>query len=235
MCQDSDVAFTSVPETKSTLSEDAETCFDSSGLQREPVTVKGRRTRERVLIAAREVFARDGYVDARMSDIALAASISNGALYRYFKDKEAVFAALIGDLHEQLYASSGDTEHDFAAAPYDALLDANAGYLALYYENRDVMRAFMQAAAVDARFRTIWWDMRQRHVQRFVRAVRAAHRISRIESVDVAIATDALACMVEQAAYVWFAHEGLNRRAVSVDEAARIVTRAWYRMFFPPD
>lgn len=204
-------------------------------MQHEPVTVKGRRTRERVLLAAWGVFARDGYVAARMSDIARAAGVSNGALYRYFERKEAVFAALIADLHDQLYTSSGHTDHDFAAAPYDALLDANAGYLARYYENRDVMRAFIEAATVDVRFRKIWWEMRQRHVERFVRAVSATHSISRVESLDVVMATDALACMVEQAAYVWFAHEDLNRRPVSVDEAARIVTRAWYRMFFPAD
>jgi AcrR family transcriptional regulator len=201
-------------------------------LQHVPVTTKGRRTRERILKAAREVFARDGYVDARMSDIAETTGVSNGALYRYFDSKDAVLSALIGDLHVQLYESSGHTRHDFASSPYEALLEANRGYLTSYCENRDIMRAFIEAAAVDIGFRQIWWEMRRRHVDRFVAVLARSHGISSVDSLDIEVATDALACMAEQAAYVWFAHAELNSRSVSVEDAARVVTRAWYRMFF---
>ena len=41
--------------------------------------------------------------------------------------------------------------------------------------------------------------------------------------------------MVEQCAYVWFAQEEqLNEHPVSVDDAARIVTRIWHDAFFEP-
>lgn len=36
--------------------------------------------------------------------------------------------------------------HRFATSPYEALLEANAGYLPTYYDNRYVMRAFIEAA-----------------------------------------------------------------------------------------
>jgi AcrR family transcriptional regulator len=49
-----------------------------------PTTRKGRRTRGKVLDAAGRVFARDGYVDARMLDIATETGLSTGGLYRYF-------------------------------------------------------------------------------------------------------------------------------------------------------
>ena len=39
----------------------------------EPTTPKGRRTRDHLVNAGRTVFARDGYVNARMSDVAVAA------------------------------------------------------------------------------------------------------------------------------------------------------------------
>src|SRR5919201_662901 len=100
-----------------------------------PSTPKGVRTRVRILDAARAVFAADGFVEARMSDIARRSRLSAGGLYRYFMSKEDVFAALVSDLVDELYEASGHTIHSFAAHPYEALLEANRGYLSVYYEN----------------------------------------------------------------------------------------------------
>ncbi|MFB4203427.1 HTH-type transcriptional regulator BetI [wastewater metagenome] len=43
--------------------------------------------------AAVEVFARDGFQGALVDDIAAAAGLSKGSVYRYFDDKEALFRA----------------------------------------------------------------------------------------------------------------------------------------------
>ena len=47
----------------------------------------GAGTRERLLRAAADVFARRGYEGARVADIAAEADLSNGALYAYFGSK----------------------------------------------------------------------------------------------------------------------------------------------------
>jgi AcrR family transcriptional regulator len=200
----------------------------------EPTTPKGRRTREHLLGAAAAVFARDGYVAARMSDVAQEASISLGGLYRYFANKEDLFAQVIADLHEELYEASTAKEHDFRTDPYGALVEANRGYLALYRENRDLMRAFMQAAHVEERFRDYWWQMRSRHVARFASAAERVHGITEVNGVDAALAAESLACMVEQAAYVWFAQQALHGSEVDLDDAARTVALSWFRTFFGP-
>lgn len=200
-----------------------------------PTTPKGKRTREQLLSAARRVFARDGYVGATMSAIAEEAGVSLGGLYRYFTNKEDVFESLIGDIHEELYRASGQTEHDFRSAPYEALLDANRGYLDHYYEHRDVMRALIEAANVDARFRDFWFNMRDRHIDRFVAALRDGHGIDQIDGLPVRLAAEAAACMVEQSAYVWYAQEHLHDGPVTVDDAAAVVTRAWHGLFFQAD
>lgn len=198
-----------------------------------PTTKKGRKTRAKILAAAREIFAEDGYVDSRMVDIAKRAGVSNGGLYRYFTSKDAVFAALIADLHEDLYRASGRTAHSFAAEPLRALTEANRGYIAKYFENRDVMRAFIEAAGVEEGFRRIWWDMRDRHVRRFTAALSREHGIEEIGGVAAATVTEALACMVEQACYVWFAQEAMGERRVSIDEATAALSNAWFAAIFP--
>lgn len=198
----------------------------------EPTTPKGRRTRDHLLNSARAVFARDGYVSARMSDVALEASISMGGLYRYFSNKEDLFAQVIADLHDELYEASAAREHDFATDPYGALVEANRGYLQHYYEHRQVMRAFIQAAHVEDRFRDFWWQMRKRHIDRFVTALERKHGITEVNGVDVALSVESVACMVEQSAYVWYGQEGLHETEVDIEQATTTLTHIWYTTFF---
>lgn len=113
------------------------------------------------------------------------------------------------------------------------MLEANRGYLALYHENRDLMRAFVESTAMEPRFLTIWWNMRERHVDRFVAVVRRLG-VTELDGLDARTAAQAMASLVEQSAYTWFAHHALNDTEVSVEEAARLVTRAWYLTFFAP-
>ena len=198
----------------------------------QPTTPKGRRTREHLVNAGRTVFAREGYVNARMSDVAEVADISMGGLYRYFANKEDLFGQVIADLHEELYDASTAKDHDFRTEPYEALVEANRGYLRLYSEQRDVMRAFIQAAHVEDRFRDFWWHMRNRHIDRFVTALKSAHGITEVNGVDAALAAESVACMVEQAAYVWYAQQELHGSEVDLDDAARTVAHSWYSTFF---
>ncbi len=51
--------------------------------------------KEQILQAAASVFARKGLADTTVTDIAAAASVSHGLLYRHFASKEEVFAALV--------------------------------------------------------------------------------------------------------------------------------------------
>ena len=197
-----------------------------------PQTTKGQRTRKNILNCARKVFARAGYVTLRMSDVAEESGVSMGSLYRYFQIKDDLFVNLIGDIHEQMFSASRASEHDFAADPYQALLAANRGYLKHYHENRDVMRALIEAGTVDERFRDVWWQMRRRHIDRFVYALKTSHGIETVSGVSVRTVVESMASLVEQSAYTWFAQEELNDKPISVETAAQVVTRVWYRTFF---
>jgi AcrR family transcriptional regulator len=59
--------------------------------------LKRRRTRERILEVALEVFHRDGFSGARQAEIARLAEISDQTLLNYFPSKEALFEAVIVD------------------------------------------------------------------------------------------------------------------------------------------
>ena len=196
----------------------------------EPTTPKGQRTRESILDAAAKVFTRDGYVDARMSDVSLQAVLSLGGLYRYFENKEDLFGSVIADLHEELFRRSRSST-PIAVNPEAALFEANLGYLQHYRANSGVMRAFIEATTVEQRFTTIWWTMRERHVARFVHAIEGDDRV-RLDDLDPTAVARSMASLVEQTAYTTFAHAALNTSPADTETIARIVTRAWYRSFY---
>lgn len=57
--------------------------------------VTAEQTRERLLQAAADVFARRGYEGTRVADIAAAAGVSNGALYAHFSSKADLLSAAL--------------------------------------------------------------------------------------------------------------------------------------------
>jgi len=68
-----------------------------------PMRADARRNRERIVRAAREVFAQYGR-DAQMDDVARRAKVGVGTVYRHFPTKEALFEALIEDKFLRLKA-----------------------------------------------------------------------------------------------------------------------------------
>src|ERR687887_1645978 len=59
-----------------------------------PLRADARRNRERVLTAAREVFAENGR-EAQMDDVARRAEVGVGTVYRHFPTKDALIGELI--------------------------------------------------------------------------------------------------------------------------------------------
>jgi AcrR family transcriptional regulator len=59
-----------------------------------PLRADARRNRERILEAAREVFAADG-VGAQIDDVARTAGVGVGTVYRHFPTKDALMAELV--------------------------------------------------------------------------------------------------------------------------------------------
>jgi AcrR family transcriptional regulator len=97
-----------------------------------PMRADARRNRERILTAARELFAGDP-PEVQMDDLARRAGVGVGTLYRHFPDKEALMGELVRERFElfnaQMGAALADTDSEPGAALADALR-ANAAGLA---------------------------------------------------------------------------------------------------------
>jgi hypothetical protein len=93
------------------------------------------------------------------------------------------------------------------------------------------MRAFIEAMTVDTRVCDMWWWMRQRHIDRFVSALKCDFNIIEVDGVS----TRVIASAVEQSAYLWYARENLNSTPVPVKTAAEVLARLWYRAIWSDD
>src|SRR3954453_19395952 len=65
---------------------------------------------EKILTAAARLFATHRFHEARMEDIAAAAEVGKGTVYRYFKDKEELYLALLERAAEGLSSRLGQVE-----------------------------------------------------------------------------------------------------------------------------
>ena len=63
---------------------------------------RSQTRRRRVLEAALEVFARDGYGDAAVDDIARASATSKGGIYFHFPSKQSLFLCLLDEAAQLL-------------------------------------------------------------------------------------------------------------------------------------
>jgi AcrR family transcriptional regulator len=85
-----------------------------------PLRADARRNRERVLTAAREVFAEHGR-EAQMDDVARRAAVGVGTVYRHFPTKEALIDALVAEAFGRLVAVAKEqAQRD--DDPWDALV-----------------------------------------------------------------------------------------------------------------
>jgi AcrR family transcriptional regulator len=58
-------------------------------------------TQEQILHCAKQEFLQKGFQNASLRDIAAAAGMTTGAIYTYFKDKNALFEAIVAPVCEQ--------------------------------------------------------------------------------------------------------------------------------------
>lgn len=67
---------------------------------------RGQETRERILAEALRLFARRGYVQVSVEDIAQAAGVTKGAVYYWFTDKDDLGQVLQRDLWHRIASAS---------------------------------------------------------------------------------------------------------------------------------
>ncbi len=206
-------------------------------LRDRPTTERGTRTRAALVAAARKVFERSGYLDARLIDIAKEAGCATGSFYTYFANKEEVFAAVLEVARDDMM-HPGMGRVASADDPYAVLEASNRAYLAAYQRNAKLMGLMEQVAHIDPEFR----KFRSERANAFIR--RNARGIADLQSrgiadtaLDPMTASIALSGMVSRLAYSLFTlREGeVDGRSPEFDQIVATVTELWANALKFPD
>jgi AcrR family transcriptional regulator len=187
-----------------------------------PPTPKGRRTQAALIQAARQVFSRDGFVDARIADIADMAGVAHGTFYSYFESKEQIFRAVIHELELDLAKSRPSSDDDLP--PEARIEQANRHYLRAYRDNAALFATLEQAATLNQELRLLRKEGRSLLVSRSARAIAHWQEAGLADpALDARYAANALGNMVDRFAYVWF----VLGEDFEEETAVATLTRLW--------
>jgi TetR/AcrR family fatty acid metabolism transcriptional regulator len=111
------------------------------------VRTKTPEQADKILAVAGRLFATHRFHEARMEDIAAAAGVGKGTVYRYFKDKDELYLTLLARAGEQmscrLREAVGGTQE-----PRARLVDVAACYLTYFDEHPHLFDLIQHAEAM---------------------------------------------------------------------------------------
>ncbi len=114
----------------------------------QPVTERGKATRQALLEAAEQVFAEHGFERASVAEITRRAGVAQGTFYVHFPDKKAAFLELVRHVNHQVRETTSR-----AIAGVERRADQERAGFAAYFRHvaRDpsVYRIIRQAEFVD--------------------------------------------------------------------------------------
>jgi AcrR family transcriptional regulator len=192
-----------------------------------PHSERGRRTRRQLLTAAREVFERDGFLDARVTDISTAAGASHGSFYTYFESKTDIFRTLCSEEMDMLYANTGGGElRGEELDPIERIDRSNRRFVEIYKENAALLGLFEQVTTYDDEVRKLRMAVRERAVARAQRSIAQMQEAGLVDrDLEPFHAASALVTMVNSTVHFWL----VLGEQFDEDTLVRTLTQLWAR------
>jgi AcrR family transcriptional regulator len=199
--------------------------LDSDTVGRRPVSAKGWRTRARLVTAARTVFERDGFLKARVADIATEAGVSHGTFYTYFDTKAEIFRVIVADVMYLVWHAGNASGGEQDLTALQRIERGNRRFIEVYRENGSMLGLMEQAVTYDEDVRDIRLAVRRVSVERIRRSVVRMQEMGLAsKELDPPAAAGALVSMVSNFVYFWLI---MGEGDYTDDAAVRTLTRLW--------
>src|SRR3954451_20021311 len=120
------------------------------------VSPSGRReerkaqNRQKLLEAARKVFAKKGLGEATARDIVRETDLASGTFYNYFRDKEDAFRAILAEMAEQSRALVRAQRREPGLSVEERVANAYRAYFGWTVEDRNVLQVCRRSAGAIA-------------------------------------------------------------------------------------
>jgi AcrR family transcriptional regulator len=192
-----------------------------------PRSQKGVRTRARLLVAAKRVFEEDGFIEARISDIAEQAGLSHGSFYHYFESKEEIFREVAESVEEQLSAPLGGVilDPESHSPPEERIREALRRHLESYRKESKIIGVIEQMARYDKQVNALRMRRHQRYSQQVAMTIRNLQKHGLADpQLEPSVAAAALGAMMSRFAEMWLVQEAIS---CSFDKAVDQLTRVF--------
>jgi AcrR family transcriptional regulator len=198
---------------------------DGTRARRRPATSDQQKSqrRDEIIAAAKKVFARNGFHDTTIADIAKEAELAYGSVYWYFDSKDDLFRQLIAveeyglRTHVAVALAKSGTQFGFAEAPFRASLRATFEFFDANPATAKLL--FRDAYALDSRFDKQLGGVYERFIDDIASLIAAAQ-----DRGDVLAAPPRLVAYMLTALIGHMAHRRLSTDdGISAAEAADLV------------
>ncbi len=193
----------------------------------QPASSRGRATRQKLIVAAEEVFAERGFVDARISHITSAAGVAYGSFYTYFASKDAIFYEVADQLFTEMFASDPAEADDSGSTPGVRLTEANRTFWNRYLSHAPLMAIVEQVATIDPKFQQLRRSHREQTTTRTARSIRRWQELGLVaDDIDPYVAAQALGAMVDRTLYLRYVLGERPEPDVALDTINHLTLRA---------
>ncbi|HEY3723468.1 MAG TPA: TetR/AcrR family transcriptional regulator [Acidimicrobiia bacterium] len=197
----------------------------AAGSPRRELRARGQRTRQRLLDAGVEVFAKRGYHSARVDDIVKGAKTSHGTFYLYFGNKEDLFRALAEEVATEMRTLADAMPAVTPGAAGSKALRVWLGSFADVYEHYGpVIRAWTEAEIGASEFGRMGTDV----LTEFTRVLLDRVRQAAPPDLDPVVASIALVAMIERCNYYVLSNQVQISRDEMIDTLASVTLAALF-------
>jgi AcrR family transcriptional regulator len=167
-----------------------------------PSKVRLEQRREEILEMAIKLFARDGYGDTDLQELADILNVGKGTLYRHFGSKEKLFLAAADRVMQSLRRHV-DSTIERIDDPLDKITTAIRTYLTYFHEHPEAVEMLiLERAQFRDRKRPTYFEHRDAQVERWRGFYRDLIEQGRIRPLPVERITDTIGDLLYGAMFV---------------------------------
>jgi AcrR family transcriptional regulator len=201
------------------------TAEKGTGTGRAP-SARSERTRNALAEAARRVFARTGFSDAKIGEIAEEAGVAHGSFYTHFDSKEAVFLEVLLQVHrDSVDGPSGQRERNQDLSPMERIDATNRRVFDTYRRDARILASFEHLADTNELFANLRHRTRMDDIGKTEAAIEHWQQQGLVDAdLDVTCTAHALGGMIERVAYMTCAY---GEGCTDEERALAALNRIW--------
>jgi AcrR family transcriptional regulator len=193
-----------------------------------PQTGKGQARKAELLAAARRVFERHGFLEARVADIVAEAEVAQGTFYSYFESKDVVFQAVVEGVVDSMLDEVSTPYREPDATPLQRVRAGLRRYIDVYRANAPIIALMEQVGTFTPEMRRAQLHIREAWLAQVERGVKRQQAEGIADpDVDAHMMVQVLGAMAEHTCYVWFT----LGEPYDEEQVLDALTTAWARAF----